>query len=307
MDRSYCILRAMCYTVILFLLPFLISAQNEDLTKSKRFFKKRLCDYETWMTEINLSEMLATENLEILPDRVTLNLKGVGRYRNPEIISEAWTRLRQQVDDSIGGSLERLLLQKFIQVMELAPESAGINILTPVPGQFSISMAYKDGGFSVEENLGEVRGDPYIKVNLKNIKAFGDAASGSSSSSLEQTKDFLLEKLSGYYTEAESKFGNEPRVDILMNRNNEFTILISNISGQILESYFELIHLNVHLNQIAEEIEISYSVFGKYSSGIFKAPRVTSSDYKDMYPNYSAELTLYVDRLGQRIQGLLKK
>ena len=291
---------------VLMLVTAPANAQPTDLRKNKKFFKKKLSEYDKWLDQIGFSEVLVMDGYQVNPTSINFRLKGDGKFRNPEFMAKAWLDLRKELDSAMGLAPEKMLLEKLASTMEVSPELITLEIVSTIPSQFQIVVGYQQGSFYLRETMGEIRGnDDRIKIHVKDLRAIGgkEEAFGE----LETAKKLLLDGLLEFYRLADSKFGNTPKVDVLLDRDQEFTLLISNISDQVIDTYFELINLNVRISQQGEEISISYTVFGKYSSGIFLAPRITSSDYQDMYPKYSAELSLYIDKLGQQIQDLLKK
>lgn len=284
------------------------SNSQDLLSKNKKFFKKHLKEYDAWLKESGLTTLIAIDKYEIIDNRLILMLKNSKAYRNPELLAEAWTSTRLKFEDNYNTSLEKVLLQKTAHIMELSPDQVTVNMVGVSPVLFRVSVTYLDGELSVDEVMDEVRGSNNDRLVLKmeDIGFFTGTDTISQTGQLKEVKGLLFKGLSTFFEQSESKFGNDPKVEMIRSAQNEFTLMVSNVSDQIISNYFELINLNIEVSGEEDEFEISYSVFGKYSSGIFIAPRTTSSDYKDMYPEYSAEINLYIDKLGQLISSILK-
>ena len=84
---------------------------------------------------------------------------------------------------------------------------------------------------------------------------------------------------------------------------NEFSIEITNISKEVLDDfaigYFELIIIDVFIQEKDQNVEIVYNFRAKYGSGIFVAPR--RSGYVDINSDYPE----YVKRYDKRVRKMI--
>ena len=294
------------YYLVIALNAELSIAQSID-SKNKKFFKKQLLTYEKWLDHAGLSPYVEPEGYRVEADQFVVEIKNTDEYRNPELMAQVWLTVREQFEEAYGLQPEKVMVLKLANLLEASPAQVRVEISGVTKEIFYVSAQYLNDEFVIEEKIDGLRGNgDKLLINIKDLGLFAVTDKTDLVGQLQDVKRRLVGELKDIFMKADSKFGNDPKVELIHDGTHEFTLMVSNVTNQIISRYFELISLNVELAKQNDQIVISYSVFGKYSSGIFVAPRQTSSDYQDMFPEFSAEISLYVDKLGQTINSILK-
>ena len=90
---------------------------------------------------------------------------------------------------------------------------------------------------------------------------------------------------------------------------NYIDFTVHNITDEIIKDlfigYYEFITIHIKITQVGENVEINYSIQGKYGAGIFSAPR--ECDYDDMEHDYKTYLDRYNNLIKIKIRNYLLK
>ena len=268
---------------------------QSDLRNDALFFEETLADYQAWMDKTGMSTILTIDTLIINPDFLDLELAVPTAHH--------WFALRNQFQDSTKEHIGDALLYKFLFQMEIGRDSATIGITADDSG-YRIDIHFQEEEVAVKELLP----DATAKNNGIQVKLSMDAAMENTMRtrrSKEEVKRLITNYFKQHYEE-KTVWGSKSKYEAIQ-YGDILSLEISNIKKEILHDfligYFELISIDIHLEQKGELLEITYHLQGKYGSGVFVAPR--RSGYKDMDGHYEAYLARYKKWIHFQLEQIL--
>lgn len=277
--------------VLLMLLAQPLTAQFTQ--QDSIFFDSTIVDYQNWLTITNLDEVLTYNNWVYDTERLDVYVTASTK--------EDWINLRNHYKDTYKESIGNALLDKLIWQLAIQEEEVQLHI-TSANQDYSILIVYENDKVVKTEPLPDgmsLKGGAQ-KLQLNHIPAPAKAVS---EMDIETAKGLIINYFKGHY-ESKKVWWHKANYDAIQ-YDNEISLEISNISKEILNDfligYYELILIDIFIDEKPGGIEINYTLRGKYGSGIFAAPR--RSGYKDM----SAKYPEYVERYDKKIRSMLKE
>lgn len=275
-----------------------ITSYSQYTQADSIFFTKASENYQNWLTNATVQN-LQTDGFENINGKIILKLTTNSRLD--------WISLRSSYYDFTNRHIGEQLLHQMRFIFELPIDSSAIQITSLNEMEvYSTVFQYVDGQFKDTDTLPL---DIKIKGNgdypITEMVAFSSApivARNKSKKDIKLLKEQIIDHFEGHYESKEQWWGRDAMIDVL-EIENEFSIEITNISKEVLDDfaigYFELIIIDVFIQEKDQNVEIVYNFRAKYGSGIFVAPR--RSGYVDMNSDYPE----YVKRYDKRVRKMI--
>ncbi|MFK7950553.1 MAG: hypothetical protein AB8G11_23405 [Saprospiraceae bacterium] len=275
-----------------------ITSYSQFTQTDSVFFTKATENFESWLMTIT-GEHIHTDGFENRNDKIALKLTIDSRID--------WISLRSSYYDFSNRHIGEQFLHQMSFLFELPLDSLTIQITSlNEMDHYTTILEYVNGKFSDTDILPL---DIKIKGNgdhpIAEMVAFSSApiiAKNKSKSDIKLLKEQIIDHFEGHYESKEQWFGRDAVVNVL-EIDNEFSIEVTNISKEVLDDftigYFELIIIDVFIQEKDQNVEIVYNFRAKYGSGIFIAPR--RSGYVDMNGDY----TEYVRRYDKKVRKMI--
>lgn len=292
----------MKYKILFFLfltINFFSFSQNNNFSRDSTFINYKITEFNSWLVESNLSNLIKIKNVEISEETIKLNI-------SIERLSE-WKSIRLEYDSLYNVNFGNFIFSKIAFLLEVPAEALLLNITSTsndIDDEVDVDIRYLNGRIQVTEPI-TIRGGEIINIKLVNLACLAKDNFQSTTDNIKlKIKDFLVK----YYSDKGIVFGKANCR--IMDDENQIIAEVSNISREILydcglSCYFEMIRINITINKNADMVELNYNFQGKYGSGIFVAPR--KFDYKDMELCYKPYLDEYQNKFKSEIRKLLIK
>lgn len=274
--------------VILLILGFAGKAQFN--TADSLFFVEAADDFKSWLNTMPIGADIHVTGFEMTQDKVTLNLA----TNTPN----DWLKLRAAYHEEFQKYIGDFFLKAMVFYFEIPLDSAAVFIDTQKEGcevlvEFQNGKFINNDGLPIEFVLKNGGG----KYPISEMDAFSSKPiilKNRSKEDIVIVKKHIIGYFKGHYQAKEQYWGRVADFDVL-EIDNEFSIEVKNISKEVLDDftlgYFELIIIDIFIQENENDIEIVYDFRAKYGSGIFIAPR--RSGYKSMEEEYSEYLNRY--------------
>jgi hypothetical protein len=259
-------------------------------TADSLFFVEATTDFQSWLNSMPISEDIQITYFEMTNNKVTLNMA--------TNTANDWLGLRAAYYEECHKYIGDFFLKAMSFYFEVPLDSAAIFIDTQKEG-CEVLVAFENGNFINNDGLP-------IEFSLKNgggkypiseMDAFSSkpiVLENRTKKDIKVVKKHIIGYLKGHYQAKEQCWGRVADFDVL-EVDNEFSIEVTNISKEILDDftigYFELIIIDIFIQENEDNVEIVYNLRAKYGSGIFIAPR--RSGYKSMDDEYPEYLNRY--------------
>lgn len=262
------------------------------------FFTTATENFQNWLNNTSVQQ-LSTDGFDNVNGTIRLNLTTDSRFD--------WISLRSSYYQFTNRHLGEHLLHQMHFLFELSLDSIAIQISSLNESEaYTTLLSYENGVFKDTDVLPL---DIVVKGNgdhpIAEMIAFSSApiiAKNKSKKDIKALKQQIINHFEGHYKSKEQWFGRDAVINVL-EMDNEFSIEVTNISKEVLDDftigYFELIIIDVFIQEKDQHIEIVYNFRAKYGSGIFIAPR--RSGYIDMYGDYPE----YVNRYDKRVRKMI--
>lgn len=273
-----------------------ITSYSQFTNTDSIFFTKATDDFQTWLTKAAVNN-LYTDGFENQNNKITLKLNTDSRLD--------WMTLRSTYYSFTNRHIGEQFLHQMRFIFELPLDSIAIQITSLNESEnYSILFHYIDGHFKDSDVLPL---DVVVKGNgdhpIAEMVAFSSAPIiAKNKKDIKLLKEQIIDHFEGHFAAKEQWWGRDAIVEVL-EIENEFSIEITNISKEVLDDftigYFELIIIDVFIQEKGQNVEIVYNFKAKYGSGIFIAPR--RSGYIDMNSDYPE----YVRRYDKKVRKML--
>jgi len=172
--------------ISLFLIPVMAFGQVEDLTKDLPFFTQQMDNYQRWLNQSGLGELLKVEDINVEKDRLSLYLSFP--FEDIDSVMTAWGALKEGYEVNSLITLEQALFYKMIHFMEVRQAMADVQIFDTYDLKkeplFMRAIYFEDDSVQVEEN------NPKSEIREVKIQAV----------SFENKKDASLEEIQKTYS-----------------------------------------------------------------------------------------------------------
>lgn len=277
-----------------------ISSYSQFTEVDSLYFDDATEIFQNWLENTTTVQNLKTNGFKVDSGKIVLQLTTTSRLD--------WISLRSSYYKFTKRHIGEQLLHRMSFYFELPLDSAAIQI-TSIQEQenYVTVLQYKNSEFSDSDVLPldiEMKGGggDYPISEMVAFSAPPIIAKNKSAKDIKLMKEQLILHFEGHYKSIEQWFGREAVIDVL-EIDNEFTIEITNISKEVLNDftvgYFELIIIDIFIQENGQNVEIVYNFRAKYGSGIFVAPR--RSGYVDMNSDYPE----YVRRYDRKIRKMI--
>ena len=262
------------------------------------FFTAATENFQNWLYDASVQQ-LHTNGFTNQDGTIILKLTTDSRFD--------WISLRSSYYKFTNRHIGEQFLHQMHFLFELPLDSIAIQITSLNEFETDATFIfYEDGVFKDSDMLPL---DVVIKGNgdhpIVEMAAFSSApiiAKNKSKKDIKILKQQIINHFVGHYKSKEQWFGRDAVINVL-EMNNEFSIEVTNISKEVLNDftigYFELIIIDVFIQERNQHIEIVYNFRAKYGSGIFIAPR--RSAYIDMYGDYPE----YINRYDKKVRKMI--
>jgi hypothetical protein len=254
------------------------------------FFVEATKDFQSWLNIMPIGQDIHATGFELKENKVILKLA----THTPN----DWLVLRAAYHEEYHQYIGDFFLKTMAFYFEVPLDSAAVFFDTQKEG-CEILVEYVDSHYVNNDGLP-------LEFVLKNgggrypiseMDAFSSRPIILEDRSLEEIKvikGHIIGYLKGHYQSKNQYWGREANFEVL-EIDNEFSIEVTNISKEVLDDfalgYFELIIIDIFIQENENDIEIVYNLRAKYGSGIFIAPR--RSGYKSMNSDYPEYLNRY--------------
>lgn len=254
------------------------------------FFVEATKDFQSWLNSMPIGEDIHVTDFEMTKDKVILKMA--------TNTSNDWLALRAAYHEECHKYIGDFFLKAMSFYFEVSLDSAAIFINTQKEGcevlvEFKAGNFINNDGLPIEFVLKNGGG----KYPISEMNAFSSKPiilENKSKKDIKIVKKNIIGYFKGHYQAKEQCWGRVADFDVL-EVDNEFSIEVTNISKEVLDDftigYFELIIIDIFIQENEGNVEIVYDFRAKYGSGIFIAPR--RSGYKSMDDEYREYLNRY--------------
>ncbi|NJN77749.1 MAG: hypothetical protein HC803_04975 [Saprospiraceae bacterium] len=274
------------YNLLIILLVLSLSSKAQFSSSDSIFFVEATKNFQSWLNTMSIGQDIYVTGFETNNEKVTLKLA----TNTPN----DWLALRAAYHEQFQKHIGHFFLKNMTFHFELPLDSAAILIDTQKEG-CKILVEFQDGKFVNDDGLPiefvlKSGGGKYPISEMSAFSSKPIVLKNRSAEDIKVIKQRIIGYLEGHYKSKDQYWGREANFDVL-EIDNEFSIEVTNISKEVLDDfaigYFELIIIDIFIQENEDNIEIVYNFRAKYGSGIFIAPR--RSGYKSMdeaYPEY---------------------
>lgn len=287
----------MKYILLFIFITFSICAYSQDFTQDRVFLNNQLPNYQKWLEQTNFSNVLTINRLEVEKEAVTLHF----------IIPNegAWQGLKKSYDKENFQSLPEVLFYRMLHLFELPIGAAKIKITDNQ--RYFINIEFKNNKLSIREP--NPKGiDDNINISLTRLnKSHTEITEDNITGNIEKVRTIIVDYFNEKYSDKYARFESQKaKYKPIIEGDNSIHLQISNITDEIIDDlfigYYELITIDIKIEQVNKEVKIFYTLQGKYGSGVFSAPRKT--DYLDMETNEYVE---YLKSYNQVLKSEIRK
>ena len=304
----------------LFLSPLLVSGQVEDLTKDLPFFTGQMDNYQRWLDQSGLGDLLEVEDIKVEPEHLSLYLSFP--FEDIDAVMTAWESLKDGFESNSPLTLEQALFYKLIHFMEIRQSMADVQIYDTYNLKneplFMRAIYFAEGQVKVE------RSSPRSKTRHIVLKPDPNGGKSASVMAFQQacSQAVLFEQVLAY---AEARYeaspckGTTPTVTVLESEN-VLRFEVTNLCREVLIDEAqptlcsvlqtfgypcdwakrELLTFTVACRPINEGVELSIEIDGKYGSGLYE--RVRRGAYLSMELDFDDYLERYADTFRESLK-----
>jgi hypothetical protein len=254
------------------------------------FFVEATNDFESWLNTMPIREDIHVTGFVIDSNRITLKIE----TNTPN----DWLALRAAYHEECHKYIGDFFLKAMVFYFEVPLDSAAVFIDTKKVG-CEVLVKFEDGNFVNNDGLPlelvlKNGGDKYPISEMDAFSSKPIVLENKSKKDIKIIKQQIISYFKGHYQEKGQNWGRIADFDVL-EVDDEFSIEVTNISKEVLDDftigYFELIIIDIFIQENEKNVEIVYNFRAKYGSGIFIAPR--RSGYRSMDQQYSEYLNRY--------------
>lgn len=297
-SKSVCIL-----LFFIFLSFFKLTAQS-DLRNYRNFFTRQLTEYSEWLTSKNIDQLLRVDSIEVTKNNLILFLgspyNDTYTSRGPDSLAVIWNNLKNDFYRKTGNKLEDMIFSRFFFLMDVGRDSAIINIYGKNPFLFTVNISCENNRVVALEHIANPKPAGTIEIDPLQLTRIKHTTKDKlSSRSLHEIRKEISKCLISYY-KSKGSFWHTADVKIIQDYMHELVFEVTMLSNEILNdndlfSFFEYIRISIKVEQLGNDVLISYDIQGKYGSGIFYPPR--KNDYKSIenkFPGYIEDYEKFV-------------
>ncbi|MFK7951046.1 MAG: hypothetical protein AB8G11_25930 [Saprospiraceae bacterium] len=269
------------------------SIYGQDLTNDTAFFQKAGKEYQAFLENTTLDNILYLDTVQTFPDKVILNMV-MTSYND-------WASLSSQYKKDFEVDIRQTLFNKAAFLFEVDEDSLGIRIWSSDFTLVEVQLLYSNDELKIIENKERaIRLDSLVLDKRR----FPKIAKKDTYQTITFCKDKIEKKLVKYYKKEHKGVKIEPNT----RRPKEMKLKVRNIRGEVLHDhwfpYWEYIVIKINFKERSGKLIIYYEVEAKYGSGVFRGPRL--SDYTDMDTEYKAYVNDYMEKLDEIIYKAIK-
>jgi len=320
-------------SLLLLLFPVYLFSQDY-LGDDMDFFQKKAELYQRWLDAKGLGEALKKDKVELNKNDTELELFLSLRTSDPDTAAALWPELRRQFSKANPGqSLEEVLYNTFVRMMEIPPAQGNLQIYIPHKNRrgynpcFYIWIWEEDGAVQTKSRINNCKAQPLnIEVNPPKVQDVAHQASvalDDQSESREVFEAILDYARQRYERSREDCERRNPRVEELETTDYTLEFSVTDLCREVLTDEKQSLWCDFvelwwgpcnDMRRERLEFTINYvptdqgylltgSLTGKFGSGVYK-PRV--SGYMDMEPDFEEDfLKPYVRRFQNDLQSYL--
>ncbi len=285
-----------------------LSAQQADLRHDLAFFRQKIPEFNNWLEQNNLGNVLYADSAGVSADKITLFIRPV--YRGEHVCDSlqcAWNELESANRRVNGQYFHERLLHKWAFLAEVQEDQAEVVVRCHDPAHFLARMYSRDGRIPVEGR--SLRSPVVMQVDLP--VSMEGMNSGDNITLLRGKKvgpvcyNARL-YLTNYYKNKGTPILWKAQIDTSYAAVDEFIIEVTHLSYEICpDGFFEYHRIYFKALQKGDDVEVSWEFQGKYGSGIIFPPR--KNDYKDLDLRYKTNLDDYQKRLFKKLTDYLRQ
>lgn len=295
---------------VIFLLCFCAfsAVQAQDLRTDRSFFLKKKTEFNGWLRQNKLGNLLKADSVAVSAKKVTLFLRPTYNGKNTcDSIQCAWQKLERNNRMVNGQAFHERLLHKWAFLAEVHEEQAEVIVRCHEPAHFLAKIYSSKGRVPVDERYvrsGAVM-DVFTPANLQGINS-GDNTALIKGKNMGEVCTKARRWLVNQYKDKGTPILWRARIDSSYTAYDEFVLEVTHLNYEICpDGYFEYHRIYMKGLQKGEDVEISWEFQGKYGSGILFPPR--KNDYKDMELHYKANLEEYQKKLFKKLLDYLRQ
>lgn len=297
------------FRVIFFVSLFPVFAvQAQDLRLDKVFFQKKKTEFNFWLRQNGLGQILRADSVSVSAQKVTLFLRPTYAGQHTcDSLQCAWQGL-ERANRLVNGQLfHERLLHKWAFLAEIQESQAEVIVRCHDPAHFQARMFSRNGRIPVEER--NVRSGAVLQVSLPNSLQginSGDNLTLLHDKNLGQVCTKARRWLVNSYKDKGTPVLWRAKIDSSYTAYDEFVLEVTHLNYEICpDGFFEYHRIYVKGVQKGNDVELSWEFQGKYGSGIIFPPR--KNDYKDMELHYKSNLDEYQKRLFKKMLDYLRQ
>lgn len=281
-------------SLLLSSLPF---ASAQDLQQHTSFFEKQLVALNEWLRHSGIPpSALEARKIKVEEELVSLFLTTANLA--------SWKELNAQSLADSSRPFYMQLFEKFRFLADLRGEELSIEIEAK-DGFIFIDFQMGDILVSSMEKMAVIEDEHAIPLNELALVDYGESVNADNTFPLQALKTRIERALRKYFQRYEAWF-EDYEFTVVSTLGDDLVLEVNNVIDVILdEGYFEHIRIAIEFNEQEADLNLKFTIAGKYGAGIIWAPK--NSDYYDMDPKYGAQLREFSLLLKNQLNNILRK
>lgn len=303
------------FTVLLFIIPILVSAQ-EYLGDDFPFFQKKAKLYQRWLEAKNIDNILEVNFVRLEKEGTELELFLNTRTTNPDVAASLWEALEKSFTlENKNESLYEALFNTFTRMMEIPPAQGNVQIYVPKEEGYDYSPCFQiwiweeNGQIDIDRKLRSCKDQP-LKMEIKLPKPVQKVNNEATVHVAGPKKG--AEIFSQVLAYAKDRYeqticeNRDPKVQLIEQDDYMLTFVVTDLCRVVLtdekESIWcqvvskwwgpcndmrrERLEFTIHYHPTENGYRLLGSLTGKFGSGVYR-PR--ESGWMDMEPDFEED------------------
>jgi hypothetical protein len=270
-------------------LLFSIQLCGQDLPES--YITAQIKPYQQWLDATHLGQFLMLDTLKQAPGEKVVLYLHIDGFKN-------WLKLSKFVDSTTGDNLSALLFDRLTFQLDRTEGEieidAGISI---------VHITMINGILHTDAKRTQSLGPASVDYNISGLSNLDNTWSFNSNQSKSRLRDRIKDFFYTYFMKYKATFEKYSFQDLSQD-DSVLVLEISNIKNAVLkEGYFEHLDLYIKLSAQGNSTKGTYTMWGKYGSGIIWAPH--DARYNPMVPDYQQEVDHFNETIHHHIYTLI--
>jgi|GEM_PF-2158510 len=248
------------------------------------FFEKLTDQFRVVLDSSGLSEVVEIDTVAISAKKL------VFKFIIPDKAN--LSSLNRTLDSLTGQAFEAVMFDKAQLLSDLPAQNIRLSF-SGKDAVINVESGPKNNGLvtSIKDKMGETSDGIILPLNgLKlNISQISTDRNGS----FKEMKKLLTKGLASFFKQKNSSWFQSSNLEVVSDfKPDELVLRVTNAKDIVLKlGHFEYLRMSFRFSVENEQLQLNYTVDGKYGAGILWAP--FDQDYYPMSPKYEAELRFF--------------